>query len=198
MFYAAVSENERLRQLRRGDPSAFDAVMRDYQRLVYTVACGFVRHRESALDITQNVFLKAFRHRGTLREDSNLKAWLTRITYHESINFRRANRRHVEGHQDLDGLPAEPTSDDSPAEEVLGRERFAALDRALLDLNPRYRLALTLRYRQGEPIRSIAESLDCSEGAAKTLLSRALSQLRSRVASQSLAQIRPATPLPEG
>jgi RNA polymerase sigma-70 factor (ECF subfamily) len=190
VFYAAVSETELLPLLRSGDLSAFDALMRQYQRLVYTVAYGFVRQREPALDITQNVFLKAFRHRDSLREDSNLKAWLTRITYHESLNFRRANRRHVDGHQDLDRLPAEPATEGGPEQEVLGRERSAVLDRALLELHPRYRLA--------EPIRSIAEALECSEGAAKTLLSRALSQLRNRVANYTPNPAGPFISLSEG
>lgn len=193
-----MSETELLPLLLQGDLDAFDTVMRRYQRLVYTVAYGFLRQRESALDVTQNVFLKAFRHRETLREDSNLKAWLTRITYHESLNWRRANRRHQEGHQDLDQLPVEPATNSGPEDDVLGRERDAVLERALLELHPRYRLALTLRYRRGEPIRSIAESLCCSEGAAKTLLSRALSQLRDRVASQRPSPVRSTTQLSEG
>jgi len=178
-----VNEIELLPRLAAGDLDAFDTLMRRYQRLVYTVAYGFVRHRESALDVTQNVFLKAFRHRETLRDDSNLKAWLTRITYHESLNWRRSDRRHRDGRRDLDQLAVEPTAGSATDEEVLGRERHAILDRALLELHPRYRLALTLRYRRGEPIRSIAECLSCSEGAAKTLLSRALAQLRERVAT---------------
>ena len=191
-----MSETDLLPLLARGDPDAFDAVMRRYQRLVYTVAFGFVRNREAALDITQNVFLKAFRHLETLREDSNLKAWLTRIAYHESLNWRRSNRRHQEGHRDLDRLDVELVSPTATEERALGRERSAVLDRALFAMHPRYRLALILRYRQGEPIRSVAESLACSEGAAKTLLSRALSQLRDRVAAQTPETPRTSTPRP--
>jgi RNA polymerase sigma-70 factor, ECF subfamily len=193
-----MEEDELLALLVDGDLDAFDTVMRRYQRLIYTVAYGFVRHREAALDVTQNVFLKAFRHRGTLRAGSNLKAWLTRIAYHESLNWRRGNRRHQEGHRDLDHLEVEPAAAADPEGEAIGRERAAALDRALLELHPRYRLALALRYRRGEPIRSIAESLACSEGAAKTLLSRALSQLRDRVARQALASERPTGSPSEG
>jgi RNA polymerase sigma-70 factor (ECF subfamily) len=178
-----MSETELLPLLRNGDLDAFDALMRRYQRLVYTVAYGFVRHADAARDVTQNVFLKAFRHRGALREDSNVKAWLTRIAYHESLNWRRGNRRHIEGHRDFDQLDTEPAGMADPEGDALGRERLALIGRALLELHPRYRLALTLRYRRGEPIRSIAEALACSEGAAKTLLSRALSQLRQHVAT---------------
>lgn len=180
-----MGDSELLSLLRRGDLDAFDTVMRRYQRLVYTVAFGFVRQREAALDVTQNTFLKAFRHRDSLRADSNLKAWLTRIAYHESLNWRRGNRRHEHGHQDLEQVDLAAADDASPDDLVLGRERLAAIDRALLELHPRYRLALTLRYRGGQPIRSIAEALACSEGAAKTLLCRALAQLRERVASQA-------------
>lgn len=167
-----------------GDVEAFEALMRRYERLVFTVARGYGRSRENALDITQNVFLKVYRSLPGFRRESSFKTWLLRIAYNESANWVRRHGRH-RGHESIDpsaephdGLPARDPSQES---RILAGERIALVERHLGNLNARYRLAVELRYFQELSIREIAEVLECSEGVAKNMLFRSIRRLRDEL-----------------
>src|SRR5262245_64914670 len=62
-----------------GDMTAFDELMIRYERQIYRVCYRFVENREDAMDLAQEVFIKAFEHLGTFRRESSLKTWLYRI-----------------------------------------------------------------------------------------------------------------------
>src|SRR5437867_3125411 len=69
-----------------GDTSAFDELMIRYERQIYRVCYRFVENREDAMDLAQEVFIKAFEHLGTFRRESSLKTWLYRIAMNHCIN----------------------------------------------------------------------------------------------------------------
>ena len=165
-----------------GNVDAYDLLMRRYERLVYKVAYGFEKRREAALDITQNTFLKAYNGLPGYRRDSNFKAWLMRIAYNEGINWGRRQRRHQEGHQPLENSPPVAAADESPHRRLLRKERKALILEGLEGLNQKYRMAVTLHYFQGMPIREVAEVLQCSEGTAKSILFRSVRRLRDSLA----------------
>src|SRR5215470_2407606 len=62
-----------------GDTAAFDEIMIRYERQIYRVCYRFVENRDDALDLAQDVFVKAFEHLPTFRRESTLKTWLYRI-----------------------------------------------------------------------------------------------------------------------
>ena len=66
-------DSELVEAVRGGDLEAFDELMRRYERLVYRVAISFVSTPENAFDVTQTVFLKAFRGLGSFRSEANIK-----------------------------------------------------------------------------------------------------------------------------
>src|SRR5499426_2998036 len=69
-----------------GDMSAFDELMIRYERQIYRVCYRFVENREDALDLAQDVFVKAFEHLATFRRESRLKTWLYRIAINHCLN----------------------------------------------------------------------------------------------------------------
>ncbi len=156
-----------------GRLDAFDELMTRYERMVFKLAHGFARNRQDALDITQQVFLKAYRSLASFRRDANLRTWLMRIAYNEGVSWVRANGRPADAGA-LEAL-AEPATQE---QQLLARERDARVERELQNLNDRYRLAITLRYRQGMPIEEIAAVMQCSEGTTKSMLFRGVRALR--------------------
>ena len=164
----------------RSEPAAFEELMRRYERLVFKVAVSFTREREGALDIVQNVFLKAFRGLDRLQSDSNFRAWLMRIATNESINWTRRHGRH-QGHAQVDAMAESIAGAEDPADDLRRQEEQARLLEGLETLRPRYRQALSLRYFQGMRLREIAELLDCSENVVKQLLFRGVRALRDAV-----------------
>src|SRR5438093_6691042 len=69
-----------------GDVTAFDEIMIRYERQIYRVCYRFVENRADAMDLAQEVFIKAFEHLGSFRRESSLKTWLYRIAMNHCIN----------------------------------------------------------------------------------------------------------------
>ena len=171
----AASDHSLVSAAVAGQLDAFDELMRRYERLVFKAAYGFGRNRENALDITQQVFLKAYRGLKSFREDADLKTWLLRITYHEGINWTRERGRSTDRNEPLvDDIPLAGDQE----QRLLADEREKLLASAMAKLNQRHRTAIELRYRQGLPISEIATVLQCSEGVAKNMLFRGVRTLR--------------------
>ena len=171
-----------------GVHSGRDGLCRSFgQRLVFRTAWTYTRQREGALDICQEVFVKAHRKLADFRGHGAFAGWLMRIAHHESLNWRRRERRHA-GWEPLDaqtpeaGGPLAAAADQDAAliEADSHAELFALLDQ----LNPRQRLAVDLRYFEQQPYREIARSLDCSEAEARNILFRGLQKLRDRARSR--------------
>src|SRR5579863_6854092 len=76
-----------------GNTAAFDEIMIRYERQIYRVCYRFVDNREDAMDLAQEVFIKAFEHLPTFRRESTLKTWLYRIAMNHCINHVKKNRQ---------------------------------------------------------------------------------------------------------
>lgn len=175
------SDDDLVRQAQQGRLEAFDRLMVRYQRLVCKIAMGYVGEKEQALDVTQNVFLKVYRNLEAVRNDGMFKPWLLRIAYNESVNWLRKSRRTSAREEPL---AAEPAAGPAGAQEarVLHRERQRLVLDSLTALNPKYRMAVELRYAEGLRIREIADTMGCSEGMVKSLLFRGVRRIRDHVA----------------
>ncbi len=173
------SDEDLIQGARAGSSGAFETLMRRYERLVFKIAWSYVHQRESALDVSQEVFIKAFRKLHTYRGSGSFKGWLLRIAHRESTNWLRRNRRH----RDQEELTADHHASQPPHQEadLLARENQQRLLSELAQLNPRQQLAVSLRYFESMPVRNIATVLETSEGAVKNILFRSLSKLRDRM-----------------
>src|SRR5215813_1449178 len=76
-----------------GDMSAFDELMIRYERQIYRVCYRFVNNRDDAMDLAQEVFIKAFEHLSSFRRESSMKTWLYRIAMNHCINHVKKNAR---------------------------------------------------------------------------------------------------------
>lgn len=167
-------------EARSGALGAFDQLMLRYQKLVCKVAMNYVRDKQSALDVTQNVFLKAYGNLASVTAEGMFKPWLLRITYNESINWLRKRRRHGL-HDDIEDHELASAPEGGQEQRVFRHEEQRQLLAGLRTLNPKYRLAVALRYAEGMRIREIASVMDCSEGMVKSLLFRGVRRIRQQV-----------------
>ncbi|MEE8583439.1 MAG: sigma-70 family RNA polymerase sigma factor [Acidobacteriota bacterium] len=165
-------------EVQAGSSVAFEHLMRRYERLVFKVAYGYAGGREGALDVTQNVFLKVHHNLKAFRGKGAFKGWLMRITVHESLNWKRSQRRH-QGHDEL--MDFHMTSEHGQDEMLVDQERRRMLLESMGQLNPKQRLAVALRYFEGMPVREISALLRCSEGVTKNILFRSLRKLRAEL-----------------
>jgi len=178
-----LSDQELIGEIRAGSAVAFERLMKRYEKLVYKIAYGLTGQRESALDVTQNVFLRVHSKLPTYRAEGDLRNWILRIASNESLNWNRSRRRIRETGLSDDRAAAVAAAP-PPQEELFSRrERWGQIRDSLGTLNPKHRLAVVLRYVEGMPVREIAAVLECSEGVAKNILFRSLKKLRDRLAA---------------
>src|SRR5436853_7941417 len=103
---AAPSQDPDIELIERyfaGDTTAFDEIMIRYERQIYRVCYRFVENREDAMDLAQEVFIKAFEHLASFRRESSVKTWLYRIAMNHCINHVKKNAREFVEITDTDG-----------------------------------------------------------------------------------------------
>lgn len=174
------SDSELIAEVKMGNLQAFDSLMQRYQKFVYSIAFGFGKSKDNALDITQNVFLKLYQNLHSFREQSLFKTWLTRICYNESINWSKRNKRHMD-RESLEMVSNFSSNNRLQEDELLAKENKVLLLQSLFGLNTRYRLAVILRYFEEKSITEIAAVLNCSEGVVKNMLFRSLQKLKKNL-----------------
>jgi len=184
------SENELIRRAQGGDLEAFCRLAREYERRVYALALQYCRRPEDAEDLSQEVWLKAFRSLGGFRFESSFHTWLRRIMVNTFLNHRRSEtltRDDVKTAVRLDSLEellGEQTLTaglaDAGAEDGYHRRILAGrVMRALGELTEQQRLIFLLKHREGMTGQEIADSLGCSPGTVKKSLFRSVEKLRA-------------------
>jgi RNA polymerase sigma-70 factor (ECF subfamily) len=171
-----------MEELRSGSEAAFDWLVTYYHAPVYGVISGILRNPNDAADVTQEVFLKAFRGIRSFREGSSLKTWLYRIAVRESLNYRRWFWRHLRFQTSIDegqgGSIELEDSGCSPFEELATREIQHVVQQALGEVAPVFRAAVILRDLEGLSYEEVAEVLDVSVGTVKSRILRGRRMLR--------------------
>ena len=161
---------------RRGEESAFTALVIKYRETVYRIARRMVANHEDGADITQEVFIRA--HRALPRFDgrSQLRTWLYRITVNLCLDFQERRRRHT--WLDLEEVTQEAPAEMGPAYQAEARATREVIARAVAALPPRQQAMVALRLYQDLPYGEIARIMGCSEGTVKATMFAALRKLR--------------------
>ncbi len=177
-----LSDEALIKKIRSGSKSAYGRMMERYERLVMKIVLSYTRNVEDAFDVSQDVFFKAYRKLDQYKGTGSFKAWLLRITHHESISWLRKQKR-FQDHEAFSpaNTPRLQANQDSI---LIEGERRQMLQNEILNLNTRQQTAVTLRYFEGMPIREIAGVLECGEGVVKSILFRGLDKMRKRLKTQ--------------
>jgi len=177
------SDETLVERFRGGDNAAFDKLVTRYQRRVYAIAYRMTRNREDALDIAQEVFLRAHRGIERWRPVRGFKHWLYRIATNMTIDVLRKRRRRaaviVESEDfSMDRGVAAPSVGRDPVRSIAIEEMGEQISAAIETLPQRQRAVLVLRYYEDMSIKEIASAVGCTEGTVKTHLFRATGKLR--------------------
>ena len=186
-----LTDYDLLQQAQIGDPGAFEILVERYSALLYFLISGLVRDEHLAHDVLQRVFLQLYHSLPTLVPGGTLKAWLSQVARHRSIDELRRRRSILFSEIELfpDGgeyayLTSLPDPDRQPEEQAELHELRELLLEAIEALPSRYRAVVLLRYGTQLSYREIARALSIPETTAKTYFSRARKQLRSLLGSE--------------
>ncbi|HXF56447.1 MAG TPA: sigma-70 family RNA polymerase sigma factor [Actinomycetota bacterium] len=174
-------EPELLARCRRGDPAAFEEVVRRTYRHVYTQALRLVGDRHDAEDVAQDAYLRVFRGLAGFREEARFETWLFRIVANAALSFLRRRGRFGELLTEPEEGPREeppnPRDREVPGVGDVLAERDL-LVRALEALPPSLRTVVVLKDVYGLSCEEIGQELGVSEGAVKVRLHRARRRLK--------------------
>jgi RNA polymerase sigma-70 factor, ECF subfamily len=172
---AALSEADLVAASLAGQPGAFDLIVERHRRQVYQLCYRFVGNHEDASDLTQDVFLRAFRALGRFKGNAALATWLYRIGVNVCLNRLAVKTPRNEP---IDEALHVDVRSESASERVLREERAAQVRAAVARLPRKQRAALILRMYHDLSHQEIAETLGSSVGAVKANVFHALQNLK--------------------
>ena len=155
--------------VREGNPGAFDTIVDRYQSRLLGFCRQMLGSTEDAEDVLQEVFVNAYRAMLADNRAINLKPWLYRIARNRSLNHLR--RPKADAQESMDMIPMVEAA--STAEKVHNREEFRQLLNDVTRLPETQRAALLLREIDAMSYEEIAEAMETTVPAVKSLLVRA-------------------------
>ncbi|HEV2115664.1 MAG TPA: sigma-70 family RNA polymerase sigma factor [Terriglobales bacterium] len=183
-----LTDAEVMLRVRAGDEQAFAYLVQKYRRPMLSFMYRMARN-QAAEDLAQEVFLRVYRSRETYTANAKFTTWLYRIATNLAVNHARDTRHErPEVSVSLDEpdtetglMPDLPDGTPNVEENLLRRERLAAIRSHVQALPERQRMAVVMHKYQGMDYRQIAEVLHLSESATKSLLFRAYESLREKL-----------------
>jgi len=181
--YDLEFEQSLVARIKKGEREAFAELVRLYQKKIFTVAYGFFRDRDDALEIVQETLMRVYAKIGSYQPDHSLQSWIYRLTRNLCVDYYRkyAKKRKLE--DGLESVPARQLASADNCQAVYeSRQISAAIDRAVENLSWRQKEVFSLKYRQGMKLRQVAEIMAISIGTVKALHHRALKRIKREVA----------------
>jgi len=191
MEQASLTDSQLVAMLKRGEDSAFEEILRRYERKVYGLARSLTRDESDAQDALQDTFLSVYRKIRGFKEESSLSTWIYRIAVNAALMKVRRRKRDDRSVPIEDYLPKfdesghlvtalrepPPRAD----EELLRKELAEFLRESIRALDPDSRAVFILRDQEGLSNEEVAGILDVSVPAVKSRLHRARLFLRGRI-----------------
>jgi len=178
-----------VRKAQQGDMDAFESLVRKYQQRVYALCRRLTGAHQSADDLAQETFIKAYFALARFDAEWPLYPWLRRIALNSGLNYLKARRRErplEEGALGPRRLPFSPPAD-GPEERLERAEFEAKFERAVGSLPPDQRSVFVLRFHESMSYEDISRALDVPVGTVMSRLNRARQRLKDLLAD-SLAR----------
>ena len=184
-----MTEAELIAKAQAGDVDCFEALYAQHKRRVFSLCFRISKNYTEAEDYTQEAFLQLYRKIASFRFESAFSTWLHRLTVNVVLmHFRRKGPVEASLEEML-----EPQNEDGPRREfgaidisLVGSIDRLALEHAIAELPPGYRMIFVLHDVEGYEHNEIAEVLGCSIGTSKSQLHKAHVKLRKLLSSQHL------------
>ena len=165
----------------------FDSVVQRHQQRIYRVLLGLVSDSDAAQTLAQECFLKAYQSRSSYRGEASVSTWLIRIAINLAHDYYRNRRlafwrRLFAGDSDVSESAARmPSRAATPEQDLLAKEKLAAVWSVVEKLSPQQRAVFVLRFVEQMSLEEIATATSLREGTVKVHLFRALGTVRKRM-----------------
>jgi len=180
LIFRAVEDTDLIRQATKGSVEGYNLLVSRWEKRIYNYLLRITANREDALDLTQDVFLKAYQNLRKLDDPARFAPWLYRIAHNEAYSMFRKRKPET----DIEDLEPETTGAGIAVggSSVFPIELSIAVASALDRLSPDQREAVVLKIYQGFKFEEMSEILSCPVSTVKSRLYTALELLKAELA----------------
>ncbi|TMI71697.1 MAG: sigma-70 family RNA polymerase sigma factor [Bacteroidetes bacterium] len=177
-----LNDSEIISKVLTGDQQAYAELVTRYQNYVFTLAFRFTKNREDAEEVSQDIFVKAYRALADFKGNSKFSTWLYTIVNNTCITFLR--KKKLQTHSlDKEGVFEVADSQDSGlrANQVEQKSKVAMVNNAIKMLGADDAEIITLFYKSEQSLEEIAQILGLETNTAKVRLHRARTRLKEKM-----------------
>jgi RNA polymerase sigma-70 factor, ECF subfamily len=187
---SAIADCDLVVRAIKGREDGFNELVRRYQRPIAAYVYRMVGDYDSALDLTQEVFIKVYSSLERYRPEFKFSTWIYKIAHNASVDYlRRSASREQALHLEVDGEEREMTVMSrklSPEQEYAVEERRAEIERVVRQLPSVYRELIILRHQHDLSYDEIAEVMSLPLGTVKNRLFRAREMMRQQFVERGI------------
>ena len=185
------SDSEIISQVLKGDHNAYALLVERYKSYVFTLTFRFTKNREDAEEVSQDIFVKAYRSLADFKGTAKFSTWLYTIVNTTCITFLRKRRLDVKSLDDERTFEVADSQDSGfRANLVEQKSRLIMVNRAIAMLNPDDAEIITLFYKNEQSLEEISQILGVEVNAAKVRLHRARTRLKDKMEKHFTEEIK--------
>lgn len=189
-MHAKTPDNELIQHVLQGNTAAYAELVERYRNFVFTIVLRYISNREDAEEVSQDIFVKAFRSLADFKGASKFSTWLYTITTTTSLTFLRKKKLEV---QSLDNEKVFAVADNvdggMSANQIEQKSRVAMVNEAIKMLSPDDAQIITLFYKGEQSLEEIAQIMGKEANAVKVQLHRARTRLKEKMTKHFSAEV---------
>ncbi|HET7616723.1 MAG TPA: RNA polymerase sigma factor SigW [Bacillales bacterium] len=174
-------------RVKKGDQQAFGELIELYQNKVYQICLRLIGNRQEAEDLAQEAFLRAYLNIDSYHIDKKFSSWLFRIATNLTIDRLRKKKpdyyldAEISGTDGVTMYAQLASNQELPEDQVVGLELQEKVQHEVMQLPPKYRSAIVLKYMEDLSLKEIGEILNIPVATVKTRIHRGREALRKRL-----------------
>lgn len=179
-----IDEKNLIERLKTNDNDAFRTLVKLYHEKIYQICYGFLRNKEDAEDITQDVFIEILKSIHFFRGESSINTWIYRIAVTRSLNLIKKNKIKNFAHsleQILLFKQSEPISHNEPFSQLTQKEQAKIIQIEIDKLPKNQKIAFTLHKYNDHSYSEVAEIMNTSLSSVESLIHRAKIKLKEKL-----------------
>lgn len=168
---------------KQGNVEAYEALVRKYQQSIYYLCRRMTGSHQSADDLSQDTFIKAYFALDRFKDGMNFFSWIRKIAVNNSLNFLKKSKREEPLGENVANIRGHSSMGQELPQEMLQRNRMEkSFKRALKALPAEQKIVFILRVFENQSYKDIAKILNISQGTVMSRLSRAREKIKSSMA----------------
>ncbi len=180
-----ISEKKLIALAKEGDMEAFESLVRKYQKSIYYLCHRMTGAHQSADDLSQEAFIKAYISLSSFKDGMNFFTWLRKIAVNNNLNFIKVNKREELLGENDSLIPddASSTNQELPQDKLQRNRLEHKFKEALMALPAKQRIIFILRFYENQSYEEISQILNIPKGTVMSRLNRARKKLKSLLAA---------------